>query len=226
MDVLYHLNNWRQLQQGISNCRIDYTVAFEDSVLFFNVYNQNARNLRPSNPRDVEAIKTRLTALADYDLEYPELETLPLRLIHRHGQVYDVSGIKYKLMRPKRCHENAFLLYYLGIAKHMCTGFVLNMWPDSNEKRWSQHSWCLDENNNIIETTAKVYGMYFGTVVPQSASSTRYTVPPRQLRVLSNVVFDSVDLVERVQAREYSRLLQQVQEGNVVVDSFYELEVV
>lgn len=216
------LDHWRLLQEVITNSRIDYSISFEDSLDYYQVFIQNARNMRLTKPRDVMRMRQCLKNLSENDVEFPQLELLPLPEILEKGSVYDKSGLKYKLVQPKRSHSNAFLLYYLGVAKKICTGFVLNTFLSTGEKRWAQHSWGLDANNCIIETTAKVYDMYFGAEVPVSDLTTVYQVPSKQLVLPDEVEFDSLEVIHRVWKREHQQLLAQFEkEGHVTWDEYY-----
>jgi hypothetical protein len=51
-------------------------------------------------------------------------------------------------MEESRCHDNADLLVETGMAKENHTGFAL-----SNDGLWRYHSWAIDFDGKVIETT-------------------------------------------------------------------------
>ena len=53
-------------------------------------------------------------------------------------------------MAQSRCHDNCAQLLYNGQCNSMVTGYALS--PDG---MWRYHSWCLDHECNLIETTER-----------------------------------------------------------------------
>ncbi|XWV26143.1 hypothetical protein QJ857_gp0936 [Tupanvirus soda lake] len=51
-------------------------------------------------------------------------------------------------MKQNQCHDNSSRLLYQNKIKEMHTGLAL-----SADRRWRSHSWGIDNNNIIIETT-------------------------------------------------------------------------
>ena len=66
-----------------------------------------------------------------------------------------------------QCHKNSIMLWKTHKKKYkMMTGYAL-----SEKGTWHQHSWLIDENNRIIETTEKRV-KYFGYVLNSLESET------------------------------------------------------
>lgn len=55
-----------------------------------------------------------------------------------------------KKMSDSMCHDNCAELLHKGLCNAMVTGYALS--PDG---AWRHHSWCLDHECNIIETTER-----------------------------------------------------------------------
>lgn len=70
------------------------------------------------------------------------------------GRLFSTAGLRMKLGRASRCHQNVATLYAKGKLK-ICTGYAL-----SDDGLWRQHSWGLDRGT-IVETT-EVRVLYFG----------------------------------------------------------------
>lgn len=63
---------------------------------------------------------------------------------------------KFIKMKENNCHNNCLLLYLLKKVKSIYFGYAL-----SEDGLWRFHSWCVDNNNNTIETTEPRL-MYYG----------------------------------------------------------------
>lgn len=62
-----------------------------------------------------------------------------------------------------QCHKNSINLWSTNKNKYrMMTGYAM-----SSHGNWHQHSWLIDENDNIIETTAK-REKYYGYILTES----------------------------------------------------------
>lgn len=61
-----------------------------------------------------------------------------------------IPNNKYKLtpMQQSLCHDNCDNLYALNNELNIFIGYAL-----SCDRLWRFHSWCVDNNGNIIETT-------------------------------------------------------------------------
>lgn len=70
-----------------------------------------------------------------------------------HGAIHD-GGALLRPGAPSRCHENAARLY-LAEGGAIGTGYGLN------DGIWRQHSWWLDPEGRLVETTV-IREMYFG----------------------------------------------------------------
>ena len=60
---------------------------------------------------------------------------------------YD-NDIIMNVMETSQCHENSRKLLKKGKIKYLHTGYAL-----SDDSLWREHSWCVDFDNNIVETT-------------------------------------------------------------------------
>ena len=65
-------------------------------------------------------------------------------------KIADNKNIKLQRMDNSQCHQNSFMLLLNKNIKQMNSGYAL-----SADGLWRHHSWCIDMNNNIIETTIK-----------------------------------------------------------------------
>lgn len=79
--------------------------------------------------------------------------------ILKHGQIYSVVGIVHKPMSPQNCHEN---VTQLEDGYQIRTGYAL-----SAESIWYPHSWALDIEGNVVETTLAAKA-YFGCSLTQA----------------------------------------------------------
>lgn len=61
-----------------------------------------------------------------------------------------IPNSKYKInpMQNSHCHDNVEVLYKKEPKLKIYSGYAL-----SEDRLWRHHSWCVDENDNIIETT-------------------------------------------------------------------------
>jgi hypothetical protein len=60
----------------------------------------------------------------------------------------NIFPIKIQKMKDSECHNNCDKLFKKKIIKKIFTGYAL-----SNDGRWRFHSWCIDIDNILIETT-------------------------------------------------------------------------
>lgn len=93
-----------------------------------------------------------------YIVPTPE-EHIDLEQLLNEGKFFSDHKTVFKQMRANRCHDNCDILLHLNIIHSVCTGFAL-----SDDGLWRYHSWGLDHENKVVETTAKRL-MYFGIVL-------------------------------------------------------------
>lgn len=62
----------------------------------------------------------------------------------------DQNDIKLNIMEYRRCHDNSFELFKQGKVSEMHSGYAL-----SDDGLWRHHSWCIDDEGNVVETTIK-----------------------------------------------------------------------
>lgn len=79
------------------------------------------------------------------------------RLLAR-GKFYPGKGARLRRMRANRCHFNAAKLFLTSQAAKVVSGFALS------EGLWRSHTWVLNSQGRIIETT-ELRDVYFGTVL-------------------------------------------------------------
>lgn len=60
------------------------------------------------------------------------------------------ENIVFIEMEPGRCHDNVEILYKKKKIKEQCEGYAL-----SKDGVWRNHSFGIDDNGNIVETTEK-----------------------------------------------------------------------
>lgn len=58
------------------------------------------------------------------------------------------DNIEFRQMVENQCHDNSYILLMNGQIEEMHTGYAL-----FNDGLWRYHSWGLDANDKIIETT-------------------------------------------------------------------------
>jgi len=77
------------------------------------------------------------------------------------GTLMTDKKIKIRKGDPNRCHHNVSHLWMLHPKKYrMVSGFAM----DGTSNMWIAHSWLLDKNSCIIETTFR-FALYFGAVM-------------------------------------------------------------
>lgn len=85
---------------------------------------------------------------------YPEPDPDLLPTVVR-GEYLPAENIRRMEGEPRECHQNTAKLWVTGIAKTVMTGYAL-----SSDGIWRPHSWGLDENETIVETTVHWIGYY------------------------------------------------------------------
>lgn len=86
-----------------------------------------------ANPNDQKEVDNMLLSLNDILIRIPNKTNLIIRK-----------------MAIGQCHDNSFRLLLRDNIKEMHSGYAL-----SNDGLWRHHSWCIDKDDNIIETTSE-----------------------------------------------------------------------
>lgn len=89
----------------------------------------------------------------------PLQEHISSFVILSKGELFVGNPIQYQYMKPNSCHDNVLQLYADQNIDHMCVGYALP--PD---RKWRYHSWGLQKDGTIVETTAP-FLLYFGCVM-------------------------------------------------------------
>jgi hypothetical protein len=123
----------------------------------------NFANLRVPSKNAKQQLIERVNSISSKTkVCFAEKEFCSSGYVARRGEVFHPKKVFFKIMCLAACHVNVTILYHLGAIKHMCTGFA----ADLDAKRWIHHSWGLDDNKNIVETTFKCQpDVYFGVIL-------------------------------------------------------------
>ncbi len=106
-----------------------------------------------------EKINNRLKAIVpNTHIVTTPHEHVPIDLILSQGQVFTIPSILFSF-ENSRCHDNCDKLYLHKEIANVCTGYAL-----SSDGLWRYHSWGLDYDDVIIETTSERI-LYFGVPV-------------------------------------------------------------
>lgn len=105
----------------------------------------------------------RLTAMGGKYVEYPSrhkeyLEPNLEILLSPRAKVFSREGITLKQGTLQQCHANACKFARRGEVAGAATGYAICDRPDV----WVKHSWCLDAQGRIVETTRMNVRIYFG----------------------------------------------------------------
>lgn len=129
---------------------------------------------------DADALQKNREHLAYWTAKDPRWGTLNARLMQIGGVVVCATleedmtllieqgrtwtprqkDIRMKRGETSRCHSNALLLQEANPRLRVATGWAL-----SNDGIWRQHSWCVDTDWSIVETTKKRVA-YHGAFLP------------------------------------------------------------
>ncbi len=94
-------------------------------------------------------------------------EHVPVNTIISFGKIIELPAITYE-MEHGHCHDNCEILYHNEIISNVYTGYAL-----SSDGLWRFHSWGLDHENFILETTSDRL-LYFGVpIYSKSGSKTK-----------------------------------------------------
>jgi hypothetical protein len=88
-------------------------------------------------------------------------EHIPIKNILENGKIFQLVPI-VDSFENSRCHDNCDKLYAHKQVANVCTGFAL-----SADGLWRYHSWAIDFDNFIIETTEERL-LYFGFEIYQT----------------------------------------------------------
>ena len=87
------------------------------------------------------------THLVAHPSDATEIENLVM--FESNVKIYFIDkNIIFKKMENSHCHDNVFLLLALKKLKSMQSGYAL-----SKDGLWRHHSWGIDKNDKIVETT-------------------------------------------------------------------------
>lgn len=84
-------------------------------------------------------------------------------VIFLFGSVFDSTKALMKKGERNQCHQNTARLFQNNEAR-VATGYGL-----SNDGLWRRHSWGVDSQNKIIETT-EMRELYFGAILPEDVA--------------------------------------------------------
>lgn len=102
-------------------------------------------------------LETKLLTIGGKELVYMPDRPEMLRLLIDLGQVFDASRVRMVRGKKSRCHENAEALYRKGKGKYrLAYGYGL-----TSDGLWRQHSWLLEQDGTIVETTVR-RTVYYG----------------------------------------------------------------
>lgn len=95
---------------------------------------------------------------------YPEYEPY-LDIILARGQLWEWDKVQIKrkemLTRRTRASYISVCILYQNKKYSIVTGWVL----DWDEDFWYQHSWCMENEHTIIETSGGTFKKYFGAIL-------------------------------------------------------------
>jgi len=112
------------------------------------------------------ALEERLLGLGGF-AAVPDLGVdVSLEIVLERGVSHDRQGERFIEGEPSMCHHNSAALVLSGQAVGIGTGYVL-----SDDGLWRSHSWAIDEDGRIIETTA-VREVYFGLKITGDQATT------------------------------------------------------
>jgi hypothetical protein len=90
-------------------------------------------------------------------------------IIKEYGQFWYNDNIEVLNGRVNGCHDNSYDYWMENKEKGVfyCNGYYLS------DGMWRSHSWCIDKNNKIIETT-RLGEAYYGVVIPHEFTKEFY----------------------------------------------------
>ena len=140
LEIKFHGNSQNLLQHIYDNLE---EILPEETITFFktrewwtgrhDVLQKYLERLVPG---------THLVACPGDTDEIEKLDVFELRIVD--------NDMSQKKMKKSACHDNSAKLLLEKKVGELHTGWAL-----SNDRRWRYHSWCVDFEGNIIETTEK-----------------------------------------------------------------------
>lgn len=103
-------------------------------------------------------------------------------IIVKFGRRFESTNVKLRRGRPMRCHDNSLKLWARNRNEYtLVTGYGMCV----DDQTWYRHSWLIDVDGSIVETT-KPRDVYFGAVYS-----------PQGAEILSEMVFQRGEWVFR-----------------------------
>lgn len=165
-------------------------LSLTKSVYCWKVYKSNLIHgtlVDSIEPEHLLSLESKLKDIYDAPVNHGEGCDRKFLLFQPH--LFESSGQIFIDMKLGQCHDNVFWLYLFGVVDQMYTGFMLvntmgTLW-------WGHHSWGLDNDGTVIETTGgniprsmNRIVCYFGVPVPVDQFETSFSVPSRRVRML------------------------------------------
>jgi hypothetical protein len=107
---------------------------------------------------DYETLKQRMLAVAGQAVcLHREIDLKELLARARFSRGYNA---RMMVGEPIRCHANSAALWDANRNKlRLVTGYGL-----TRDGMWRQHSWCIDQDDRVVETTVKRL-LYYGFIL-------------------------------------------------------------
>lgn len=106
---------------------------------------------------DEQLLNEKLLPLAGERVVWLGFEEDLAKILER-GRTFAGASARKQEGIPSRCHENVAHLWQEG-ENQICTGYAL-----SADGLWRQHSWLLEQDGTVVETT-ELRELYFGYVL-------------------------------------------------------------
>jgi hypothetical protein len=123
-------------------------------------YVAGIRSSFPESYEDFDGVYTELQAVAPGHIiswdESPDSAILPI--IAANGGEYATKGLTLVKGTPQECHSNVARLYLDGKVEKFATGYA------NKHGLWFRHSWGLDAQDRIVETTTP-FNRYYGAAL-------------------------------------------------------------
>ena len=95
------------------------------------------------------------------------------------------NEIKMIEMEQSQCHDNCMSLLAIRKAKEQHSGYAL-----SDDGLWRHHSWCIDDDGNIIETT-KIRLIYITSTITDQKSVIDMFKDNPMFKILNNMMHNN-----------------------------------
>jgi hypothetical protein len=84
--------------------------------------------------------------------------------LKKNGYLHSIDGLHFAKGKAHDCHDNVCTLVKKDPTVQTATGYGL----DKKEGVWYRHSWGVDKDNKIVETTpGQPMAAYFGIIQDQ-----------------------------------------------------------